>query len=289
MRYYTLLVLLERLGLLKIPKKGVNLLVWSRITRVATAMAASVYSVTLESNHAYICHAYEEALSTLARFDQTWRSGSAIKRHLNRDEADAYLHHNRYKIIIFERISGGGTDRGLLALTPLQRAKLRDGASPAQLSPQLPSSLLMDVDIKHYPRFDIELLDASKVRFVAASGLTVRAEWRNVSVRRIQIACVLIEALQSDFGKMTTIVRSPSRDLATCMHRYIHTWRRNQGRNARNQEVVGFAILDTLKKVIDGRKLSLFSPLDPAGQQEHGSGAGAGAGPAPGEIDEEVV
>lgn len=226
-------------------------------------MAASVFSVILESNHAYICHTYEEALSTLRRFDQMWRSTS-IKRHVNRDEADSYLH-GRARIVIHERmIERDPAPSAHRALTPLQRAcAAAKPVQPDESAQTLPSSLLMDVHIKRFPRFDIVLLDNRNTCFASASDLIVRKEWRNVSVRRIQIACVLIEALESDFGKMATIVRSPSRDLSTCMHRFIHSWRKNQGRNARNQEVVGFAILDALKKLIDARKLSLFSPIDP--------------------------
>jgi len=223
-------------------------------------MAATVYSVILESNHAYICHSYEEAKSVLVRFDQTWRA-SAIKFHVNRDEADAYLHELGCQIVVFERILHSDV-RLPRALTPLQRA-LADSGELAALTTvtsedvSVPSSLLLEVTIK-FPKFTMTLRDGHRQKYASVPDLIVRSEWRQIRVRRIQQACVLLEALETDLGRMATVVASPGRDLTACINRFIFTWRKNRGRNSRNQEVVGFAIMDKLRRLIDERKVSLF-------------------------------
>jgi hypothetical protein len=225
-------------------------------------MAATVYSVILESNHAYICHSYDEAKALLLRFDQTSRASVAIKPHVNRDEADVYLHRLGCQIVLFERIIHSARSSAPRALTPLQRA-LADSGELSALTTEtsedvsVPSSLLLEVNVK-FPRFGMTLRDAHRQKYASVSDLIVRSAWRQVRVRRIQQACVLIEALETDLGRMATVVASPGRDLTACLNRFVYTWRKNRGRNSRNQEVVGFALIDRLRTLIDDRKLSLF-------------------------------
>jgi hypothetical protein len=235
-------------------------------------MAAQVWTVQLQSRHVFVCHSYDEATHVLDRFESGGDRNRAIKKHTHRGLADEYIARSalRYTNLHDTHQPFAAPARVTTALTPLERARLsraggeHDSSSSTTQDP-IPTSLMLEIEMgssktrtPQYPYFELVLYKPNKVVYVHVKSLVVRKEWRNISDKRTRTACVLLESLQSDLGKMATNVRVKL-DFAMCMNKYIARWRQNNNRNARNQEIVGFHIMDELKHLIDARKLSVFS------------------------------
>jgi hypothetical protein len=234
----------------------------------------------LQSRHVFVCQSYDEATSVLDRFESGADRHLAIKRHTHRGLADEYISksggvytnlHSTYSPPELTRPPA----TPIKAMTPLDRARLAVSGSGTtttttdggtMTADPIPTSLMLEIEmgssktrnVPQYPHFNLVLYKPIKIVYVHVKSLVVRKEWRGITDKRTRTACVLLESLQSDLGRMATNVRVKM-DFAMCLNKYIDRWRQNGGRNARNQEVVGFSIMNELKCLIDERKLSVFS------------------------------
>jgi len=240
-------------------------------------MAAQVWTVELRSRHVFVCHSYDEATRVLDRFESGADRHAAIKKHTHRGLADQYISQSGGMYTnLHDTYTLPSTPSMHRAMTPLERARrtvvqtsgASGGSETAGIMTQdpIPTSLMLEIEMgssktsntPQYPYFNLILYKPIKIVYVHVKSLMVRKEWRGITDKRTRIACVLLESLQSDLGRMATNVRVKM-DFAMCMNKYIARWRQNAGRNARNQEIVGFSIMDELKNLIDERKLSVFS------------------------------
>jgi len=222
-----------------------------------------------------VCRTYEEMRTLLERLGQVRFMGT-IRRHSTRAEAEQRIYDNHLTPVrkfmhVEESVASGKS------LTPRQRAiqvlggRVGHGGGGAamvveeqqpQQEQEIPSSLELRTDMAVWPRFTMSLFGPGNVPYAKTDTLLCRVEWRTLKTPRSRICATLIEALETDLGAQATQLRVGSIDAYNTITKYVHGWRRNAGRNARNQEVPEFEVIDRLRTLIDSRTLSVFLSSD---------------------------
>ena len=226
-----------------------------------------------------VCRTSQELMIILERLGKL-RFSSSIRRHSTRQEAELRIWENNLvpikKFIYTDHEAGLGAVK---SMTPRERAlkKLAAGAKPPNETPMVtaaplepstapdssrPTSLELRVESKGWPQFSMSLIAPRGILYARTESLICRPEWRTLKVPRSRACAILLDALSTDLGSTATHIRVNTLDTYNTITKFVHGWRRNAGRNARNQEIPDFEIIDQLRTLIDSRMLSVFLSSD---------------------------
>jgi hypothetical protein len=168
------------------------------------------------------------------------------------------------------REEGGAAGRAGSETLPSGREALRRALGGADLPEH--AELRVPGGVKDYPSFGFALTLPGNVIYAEAKNLLLRPAVHGVRSARGRLAAVLLEALNSDLGKLAVAVRVNTMVLYNALRKHVPSWRANGGRDAKKKPVEDFELLDALEALIKSRGLALRVSEDAVGRVESARG-----------------